>query len=122
MPRLPASLSLSRTQVLCQVLRILSFLSTQLPAPAPHCRAPEPTSNVPWPVVSSAELNLGRASCTEAGQELAAAVLLATCAPRQLPPAAPRRALLPPPQWWQVIFVNVLRQASKGCGDLIFSR
>ena len=38
-------------QVLCQVLRIVSFLSTQLPAPAPHCRAPESTSNAPWPVV-----------------------------------------------------------------------
>jgi hypothetical protein len=38
--------------VSCQILRIFSFLSTQLPAPAPHCRAPEPTSNVPWPVVS----------------------------------------------------------------------
>lgn len=38
--------------VTCQVLRICTFLSTQLPAPAPHCRAPEPTSNVPWPVVS----------------------------------------------------------------------
>ena len=24
-------------------------------------------------------------------------------------------------QWWQVIIVNVARQASKGCGDLIFS-
>lgn len=59
--------------VLCQILRIVSFLSTQLPAPAPHCRAPEPTSNAPWPV------------------------------------------------WWQVIIVNVARQASKGCGDLIFS-
>ncbi|KAL4447517.1 hypothetical protein ABPG75_004736 [Micractinium tetrahymenae] len=59
--------------VSCQVLRILTFLSTQIPAPAPHCRAPEPTSNVPWPV------------------------------------------------WWQVIIVNVSRQASKGCGDLIFS-
>jgi len=40
--------------VSCQVLRILTFLSTQIPAPAPHCRAPEPTSNVPWPVVSGA--------------------------------------------------------------------
>lgn len=59
--------------VSCQVLRILTFLSTQLPAPAPHCRAPEPTSNVPWPV------------------------------------------------WWKVIIVDVARQASKGCGDLIFS-
>lgn len=26
-----------------------------------------------------------------------------------------------PTQWWQVIVVNVARQASKGCGDLIFS-
>ena len=25
------------------------------------------------------------------------------------------------PQWWRVIIVNVGRQASKGCGDLIFS-
>lgn len=35
-----------------------------------------------------------------------------------------RRAPPPPPvrlQWWQVIIVNVARQASKGCGDLIFS-
>jgi hypothetical protein len=24
-------------------------------------------------------------------------------------------------QWWKVIIVNVARQASKGCGDLIFS-
>ena len=44
--------------VSCQVLRILSFLSTQLPAPAPHCRAPEPTSNVPWPVVSRPAVGL----------------------------------------------------------------
>ena len=42
--------------VSCQVLRILTFLSTQLPAPAPHCRAPEPTSNVPWPEVRPAAL------------------------------------------------------------------
>jgi hypothetical protein len=40
--------------VLCQALRILTFLSTQLPGPAPHCRRPEPTSDVPWPVVSAA--------------------------------------------------------------------
>ena len=49
-----ASVVLKRVLVVlvsCQVLRILSFLSTQLPAPAPHCRAPEPTSNVLWPVV-----------------------------------------------------------------------
>lgn len=24
-------------------------------------------------------------------------------------------------QWWKVIIVDVARQASKGCGDLIFS-
>ena len=53
-----------REQVLCQILRIVSFLSTQLPAPAPHCRAPEPTSNAPWPVVSESLQTRGTCTCS----------------------------------------------------------
>lgn len=33
----------------CQALRILSFLSTQLPAPNYHCRAGEKTAKLEWP-------------------------------------------------------------------------
>ncbi len=46
---------------------------------------------------------------------------LPPCAAAQHAPARLPRARPPPLQWWQVIIVNVSRQASKGCGDLIFS-
>ncbi|GAB4822298.1 hypothetical protein N2152v2_009344 [Parachlorella kessleri] len=60
--------------ITCQVLRIITFLATQIPAPNYHCLADEPTSTLPWPA-----------------------------------------------HWWQNIIVNVSRQASHSCGDLIFS-
>jgi len=58
----------------CQILRIISFTVTQLPAPNYHCRAGEDT------------------------------------AIREMPSA-----------WWGHIYVDVGRQATHGCGDLIFS-
>ncbi len=33
----------------CQSLRILSFLSTGLPGPAPHCRLGKSTASLAWP-------------------------------------------------------------------------
>jgi hypothetical protein len=60
--------------VLCQVLRIVSFMSTWLPGPAPHCRAGVPTDK-----------------------------------------------LAPPDHWWGWIAVDVVRQSSMSCGDLVFS-
>ena len=60
--------------VLCQALRIASFMATWLPAPAPHCRAGTPTER-----------------------------------------------LAPPPHWWGWVAVDVVRQSSMSCGDLIFS-
>lgn len=35
--------------LVCQTLRIISFLSTQLPAPNYHCREGEPTATMAWP-------------------------------------------------------------------------
>ncbi len=58
----------------CQILRIISFTVTQLPAPNYHCRAGEET------------------------------------AIREMPES-----------WWGHIYVDVGRQATHGCGDLIFS-
>ncbi|KAH7617669.1 putativeceramide inositolphosphotransferase [Nannochloris sp. 'desiccata'] len=58
----------------CQLLRIISFTVTQLPAPNYHCRAGEET------------------------------------AIREMPTS-----------WWGHIYVDVGRQATHGCGDLIFS-
>ena len=58
----------------CQILRIISFTVTQLPAPNYHCRKGEPT------------------------------------AVREMPAS-----------WWGHIYVDVGRQATHGCGDLIFS-
>jgi len=58
----------------CQILRIISFTVTQLPAPNYHCRAGEET------------------------------------AIREMPSA-----------WWGHVYVDVGRQATHGCGDLIFS-
>jgi sphingomyelin synthase-related protein 1 len=58
----------------CQMLRIISFTVTQLPAPNYHCRAGEET------------------------------------AIRDMPSS-----------WWGHIYVDVGRQATHGCGDLIFS-
>ncbi|GMH42801.1 hypothetical protein BSKO_10720 [Bryopsis sp. KO-2023] len=60
--------------VVCQALRIVSFLSTQLPAPHYHCRKGEPTA---------------------------------------VRPAADH--------WWEHILMNPTRQATGGCGDLVFS-
>ena len=60
--------------VLCQALRIASFMATWLPAPAPHCRAGAPTDK-----------------------------------------------LAPPAHWWGWVAVDVVRQSSMSCGDLIFS-
>ena len=60
--------------VLCQALRIASFMATWLPAPAPHCRAGVPTEK-----------------------------------------------LAPPQHWWGWVAVDVVRQSSMSCGDLIFS-
>ncbi|KAK9815443.1 hypothetical protein WJX72_003721 [[Myrmecia] bisecta] len=60
--------------VICQTLRIISFLSTSLPAPNYHCRALEAT----------------------AIKEM-------------------------PKQWWGHVVVDVGRQSTHGCGDLIFS-
>lgn len=59
---------------LCQILRIISFTSTQLPAPNYHCRLNE------------------------------------TTAIRE-----------PADKWWNHVVVDVGRQATHGCGDLIFS-
>ena len=58
----------------CQILRIISFTVTQLPAPNYHCRLGEDT------------------------------------AVREMPTS-----------WWGHIFVDLGRQATHGCGDLIFS-
>lgn len=60
--------------VVCQSLRIISFLSTQLPAPHYHCREGVPT------------------------------------AIRE-----------PARHWWDHIIIDPARQATGGCGDLIFS-
>jgi sphingomyelin synthase-related protein 1 len=60
--------------VLCQALRIASFMSTWLPGPAPHCRAGVPTDRLAYPA-----------------------------------------------HWWGWVAVNVVRQSSMSCGDLIFS-
>lgn len=59
---------------LCQILRIISFSVTQLPAPNYHCREGESTS-----------------------------------------------IKEPADKWWDHILVDVGRQATHGCGDLIFS-
>jgi len=60
--------------VLAQALRIVSFTSTRLPSPAPHCLSASPVAVKPRP-----------------------------------------------DHWWQYVVVNVVTQASKSCGDLIFS-
>ena len=60
--------------VACQILRIISFTVTQLPAPNYHCR-------------------LGRDTAVRAPAE----------------------------HWWNHVVVDVGRQATHGCGDLIFS-
>ncbi len=37
------------SRAVCQVLRCITFTSTQLPGPSYHCRAGEPTAKRPWP-------------------------------------------------------------------------
>lgn len=58
----------------CQTLRIISFTSTQLPGPSPHCHEGAPTSVREWPA-----------------------------------------------HWWGHLVVDVDRQVTMSCGDLIFS-
>jgi hypothetical protein len=58
----------------CQLLRIISFTVTQLPAPNYHCRTGEPTAIKPMPR-----------------------------------------------NWTGHLLVDVGQQATKGCGDLVFS-
>lgn len=60
--------------VVCQMLRIISFTVTQLPAPNYHCRLGRDTAVREWPL-----------------------------------------------HWWQHLIVDIGRQATHGCGDLIFS-